>query len=164
MVDKDGNIWGPDAWPDLVTKHFVDLYKAPEVDILAEKQGARESVFRSIENRRTSTDCTGPCMSRNGVDIMERKSQPEEYDEHLVAFVDGSYFPPNGCKVAIKGKGENQTGKRNEMSTPDRGRIGWRFVVVREHEGEESEVLWADQGTCESDGISEETANIKMAN
>ena len=25
MVDKDSNIWGPNAWPDLVTKHFVDL-------------------------------------------------------------------------------------------------------------------------------------------
>ena len=28
------------------------------------------------------------------LEITERKSKPEKYDEHLVAFVDGSYFPP----------------------------------------------------------------------
>ena len=37
MVCKDGNTWGPDAWPDLVTEHFVDFFKAPEVEIMAEK-------------------------------------------------------------------------------------------------------------------------------
>ena len=34
------------------------------------------------------------------LEITERRS-----DEHLVAFVDGSYFPPNGCKVKTRGKG-----------------------------------------------------------
>ena len=53
-------------------------------------------------------------------------------------------------------KGENQTKKRKELGTPDGGRIGW---VVREHNSAESEVLWAEQGTCESNGISEETTN-----
>ena len=37
MVDKGGNTWGPNEWPDLVHKHLVDLYKAPEVEILAEQ-------------------------------------------------------------------------------------------------------------------------------
>ena len=74
--------------------------------------------------------------------------------------MDWSYFPPNGCKVKTHGKGENKTKKLKEMGTPDGGRIGWGFVVVREHKGEESEVQWADQGTCESDGISEETTNM----
>ena len=80
-----------------------------------------------------------------------------KYDEHLVAFVDGSYFPPNGCKVTTKGNGENETRWRKEMGTLDGGRIGWGFAVVR---GEESEVLWADRSTCETDGISEKTTNI----
>ena len=33
-------------------------------------------------------------------------------------------------------------------------------MVVRKLKGAESEVLWADQGICESYGISEETTNI----
>ena len=80
----------------------------------------------------------------------------EEYDELLVASVDGSYFPPTGCKVGTRERSENQSRKRKQIEVPDGGgRIGWG-LVVGENKDEESE----DQGTCECDGISEETTDI----
>ena len=56
-MEKDGNIWGSDDWPDLVHQHFVDLCRALEVEIMTEK-GARKLVPCSNDAWRTRTGRT----------------------------------------------------------------------------------------------------------
>ena len=50
MVDKDGNIWGPDAWPDLVQQHFADVYKALELEIMAEKRELENPSHEALQH------------------------------------------------------------------------------------------------------------------
>ena len=83
-----------------------------------------------------------------------RKSKPEEHDEHLVALVDGSHFPPSGCKVKKQRRVRISPGSGNRSRCLTGDASGGVSGVVRENKDEESEV------TCESDGISEETTNF----
>ena len=73
-----------------------------------------------------------------------RKSKPEEHDEHLVSNVDGSYITYNGCKGKL-GRDGDQRNKRQKAGIPGGPRIGWGFVVVRQHKETASEVLWAEE-------------------
>ena len=75
MVDKDGNIWEPDAWPDLLTKHFVDLYKALEVEIMAEKRELQNLSCAAMKHRWTSTCRTARACLEMALEITERKKQ-----------------------------------------------------------------------------------------
>ena len=98
MLDKDGNIWGPDDWPDLMHQHFVVLYKVPEVEIMAEKRELESVLHAAMKHggharAGTSTRCLG-----NVAGIHRKKLQTRGYDEQLVAYVHGSYIPCIGCK------------------------------------------------------------------
>ena len=65
------------------------------------------------------------------LEISERKSKPEEYDEHLVAFVDGSCFPPSGCKTETRENCENQSRKRKQIEMTDGREEGAHRVGCR---------------------------------
>ena len=93
--------------------------------------------------------------------ITQRTSKPEEYVEHLVAFVDGSYFPPNGCNVETKENSENQSRKRKQVEVPD----GWSHRVgIRSRAGERrtrnQRCYGQTRAPARAMGISEETTKI----
>ena len=115
MVDKDGNIWRTDAWPDLVHSHFADVYKAREVEIRPEKRELEKPSNEALQHG-------GHELLAMVLGLTERKRTLEEYDEHLVADVDGSYVPRNGCK----GKRGGMDG-RPKQEAKDSGVLdGWR--------------------------------------
>ena len=80
MVDKDGNIWGPDAWPDVVTKHFVDLYKAPGVETMAEKRELENLSFAAMKHGGQAHTAQARACLEMALEITEKNSKPEEYD------------------------------------------------------------------------------------
>ena len=126
MVDKDGNIWGPGAWPDLVTKHFVDFCKAPEVEIMAEKRELANLSNAAMKHGGHSRTGNAPATLEMALELTERTSKPEEYDEHLVTSVDGSCIPCNGCKGKTPRYGGRQKSKKQKTAgVLDGRRFGW---------------------------------------
>ena len=73
IVDKGGNIWGPDAWPDLVHQHFVDLYKAPLVEIMAEKRELESSAGAAIKQGGHARSAEARATLEIALELAERK-------------------------------------------------------------------------------------------
>ena len=67
------------------------------LDSAAMKQGGRA---RTAKARATL---------EMALELAERKSKPEEHDEHMVAYVDGSCIPPNGSRWKLRGLDEGQS-------------------------------------------------------
>ena len=59
MIDKDGNVLGFDDWPKMVHQHFADLYKALEMEIMAEKRQHENLSHAAMKKRWTSANCRG---------------------------------------------------------------------------------------------------------
>ena len=79
-------------------QHFVDLHKAPEVEIMAEKRELGNLSSAAAKHRGTCALEKPPCHPGN--------------DDHLVACVDGSCIPRNGCRGKRGGLDGDQSKKR----------------------------------------------------
>ena len=173
MVDKDGNIWVPDEWLDLVHRHFADLYKAPEVKILAEQREVASLSYVAVRSGGRARDRKARAGLEIAMELAERKCKPDEYDEQLTAQCERILHPVSlrqgkrhGC-----GQGPGQKTKECDETRWRPCRIGWGFVVVRtarrppdtmlpQEDEDGMEVSGTDQDTCENEWDQGETANI----
>ena len=99
MVDEAGNIWGPDDWPDLVHQHFVDLCKAPRPRSWLRSVSFGECPMQPSTAERMHGLCKHALRWKCRWNLQKEKAnQNEEYEEQLMAYVNGSYFLCPGCK------------------------------------------------------------------
>ena len=172
LIKNGGNIWEPDDWPDLVHPHFVDLYKAPESDIMVEKRELESLSHAAMRHGGHARATQARAVLVMALEPTERKCKPEEHDEQPLAYVDGSYIPCPSFKENWSEMERDQGNKRKKALTPDGGRIGWGFVGVRIAPtgilGHDDTTHWKRDGgpvgrpgTCENDGINENDGLIQ---
>ena len=84
MVEKDGNIWASSDWPKMVPQHVIDLYKAPETELMAEKSELENLSHGAMKNGGHARAVEARATLDMALEHTKRSCTPEEYDEQLV--------------------------------------------------------------------------------
>ena len=84
MVDKDGNIQGPDDWPKMLQQHVIDLHKGLETEIMAEKSELENLSHGALKNGGHARAVEARATLDMALEHTKRSCTPEAYDEQLV--------------------------------------------------------------------------------
>ena len=101
----------PDSLDVLIQPHWGqsrdNLPRSSE--IMAEKRELESLASAAMKQAGRARAAKARATMEMALELAERKSKREEYDEHLVTFVDGSYIPRNRSGWETGGLDEGQS-------------------------------------------------------